>query len=325
MESPAPPADPPSIHEFRLHGLSEDEIVRLRAIDGMREVQPLENGWTRFTWWYQDSAGNVLETAAMSLYEFFPIRGRLGRTVYTHGNATSATARSVIRGHAQGFFVAFDDEATGHNELLRLSCFACPDLGQVEHEMLRDVAGTRAIVERCGDGYAVVSRASRGVFTVWQVSEQSFVRINNSFDREMVSAYVSKWGSVTPADVDLSVDKWVRDEIRWRIPQLDWAYSVDQGRPRDQRGVVDVIWVLVTPTFPDLYRLQGQIPSSPTLAALWDKLCFARHWLWANHGNFRYDDATRGYVLAGPDRYDPASPPVLPEELRGPPRPEANE
>ncbi len=293
--------------------------------EGVREVHPEEGGWTTFTWSNRSMDGEVLQHGHYEVYEFLPIRERLGRTMYTHGGPRGGDSCGVISGDRNGFSIAFDDLATRHNELLRMFCFLSPEPGQIEHEMLRDIPGTRATVERCGTGYVIVSRAGRGTFAAWQVSDQSFARVDNSFDREMVTAYVDKWGSITSRDVDLSVDKWVRDEIRWRIPQLDWAYEEDRKRTRERRRVVDVIWVLVTPAFPDLFRLQGHIPEQPTLPTLWEKLHFARHWFWANLDNFRYDDGTRGYVLKGPDRHDPANPPALPEELRGPPRPEPEE
>jgi len=327
-ENPHIPKNPTRPYLFSLGGLTPDEVEALKRIPGVQDVK-MEKGRAHVVWQFYvwDPTMRGVKNAAR-IYDFLAIKGKLGNTEWTHGGRSNARAGTVIDDlyREQTFSMKFDDRATGHNENMRLMCYCEPEAGQVEHEMLRYVAGTRIKVEKCGDGYVLVSRTGRGVCVVWQLSDQMFVRIDNSYDKEMVGAYVNRLGSVIPKDYRVSLDKWVENEIRWRLRQIDRrnARDVRPGAERGSAGLALYGSDLIG-TFPQVREVKGRIDfekASP--AERWEWLNGVRHWLWANRANFRCNEADDSCILKGKDLYDPKNPPELPEDLRGPPRPAAD-
>jgi hypothetical protein len=116
---------------------------------------------------------------------------------------------------------------------VRLQCYNEALPGQVEHEMLRSVPGTRVTIERCGSGYVVVSTDDRGTIVVWQASDQAFCRANNIADTAPLAPLVNRLGSIIPADYKVSVDRWVLNEIRWRV---QWRDHYHRRRKESRRG-----------------------------------------------------------------------------------------
>lgn len=253
------------------------------------------------------------------ILSFLAIKGPLGGTRYTRSGSFAGRSGTILQGVRGGekFNIYFNDKATGRNEVMRLYLYCGAMPAQLEHEMLRNVPGTKATVEKCGDGYVILSRAGRGVFVVWQVSDQMFVRIDDSFDPVMVAAYVNRLGSITPKGYEISVDNWVANEIRWRLQQLDERYKCQLNEGIRSIGVFSVY---LTQLFPECLRY-GQVKEQTPLAGIWTWLHDQRNFLWANRENFKYDDRTRAFFLKGPDRYDPEKPPELPDEIKDPPQP----
>ncbi len=307
-------------HVYSLGGLSEEQVGKLRTTPGVKDVKVIKN---RVRVVYQPySAGKriTVEEAKTFCHGILAVKKQVGKTKWTHGGITIG-GRPVFTSHAQVMFaLMFNDGNTGHNEAMRIKSF--PDIGRdmVEHEMLRYVLGTKVSVIRCGKGYAIVSRASRGTLTVWQPTPQQYVRIDNSFDRKMVAAYIERLGSITPKRYKVNLDKWVVNEIRWRLVELN-DYYVKWGVKSTQPHSMGVDLLR---SFPEIRREFGTVRrNDPSLEKKWSWLRQVGHFLWANRKNFKYDDWTRGYVLKGPDLYDPAKPPTLPQELQPPPMPEA--
>ncbi len=111
------------------------------------------------------------------------------------------------------------------------------------------------------------------------------------------------------------------NEIRWRIVQLNEGYGWDL---KGHTNGVGAYGSFAVRAFPEIIRKCGRLPSlirpRPIQEiAHWFET--ARGWLWANRRNFKYDGRNLGYVLKGPDLYDPQNPPRLPDEIKGPPRP----
>lgn len=315
---------PPPPYTFNLGGLSKSEVDGLSKVPGVVEVvrseERLKVTWQPFNDAPWTNPGDKWIPGADRIYDYLAIKGKLGKTKWSHGKGIIGRAGTIIsqtRGQVS-FGMMFNDLSKGTNEMMALRCYDQASLGQVEHEMLRDVAGTPVKTEKCGDGYVVVSGAGRGVFVVWQVSDQMFVRIDNSFDKEMVAAYVNRLGSIIPSDYQVNADKWVEDEIRWRIPQINHAYEWEKANKQD---FVFIFCPFVTMYFPDVYRKYGILEAKTPLEKTWTWMNNCRNFLWANRANFKYDDGTRGYVLKSADRYDAKNPPELPDELKGPPKP----
>lgn len=315
----------PPPYTFNLGGLTSDQIKTLKEVPGVEETvleknrarvvwQPFNEGpWGRREKWVKN---------AEKLYDLLAIKGPLGKTRWTHGGLSSGGAGTIMfRTWGEVTFgMMFDDGTTGHNEVMSLYCFSAASPGQVEHEMLRDVAGTNAKIEKCGDGYVIVSHGGRGTFVVWQVSDQMFVRIDNSYDKEMVAAHINRLGSITPESYMVSVDQWVKDEIVWRLQLLDGRY----GRRFEHHYPTSVLWGCsadVGTCFPQSNAAAGVLKKDSPLDVEWQYLYRLRRWLWANRSNFKYDDGTRGYLLKGPDLYDSKNPPELPDEIKDPPKP----
>jgi hypothetical protein len=125
-------------------------------------------------------------------------------------------------------------------------------------------------------------------------------------------------GSIIPKDYQVSVDKWVQNEIKWRIPQVVKAFEWERVH---KDNFVYVFCPFVITYFPDVRAKFGSLRTDAPLSTSWDWVNSACNFLWANRGNFKYDDGTRGYILRGKDLCDPENPPELPEELRVPPKP----
>lgn len=317
---------PPPPYVFSLGGLSDDQIERLKSVPGVVKVSPVE-GRVQVIWqpyndkpWESGQKELPLKDL-VKIHDFLAIKTPAGKTQYTDGGAFCSRAGTIIhdpRGSIK-FNMMFNDIGTRHSEVMSVYLYNQALAGQVEHEMLRDVPGTKATIEKCGDGYAIVSRSSWGTFVVWQVSDQMFVRIDNSFDPEMVAAYVHRLGSITPKSYDISVDKWVVNEIRWRVMDLDQCYMIGFKKKLD----FSPVWgnsAHAGTYFPEIGSKVGVLQRSATWKEDWDYLYKLRRWLWANRENFKYHDGMRGYVLKGPDRYDPRTPPELSEENKDPPK-----
>jgi hypothetical protein len=322
---------PTAPYVFNLGGLTQEEIDKLNAAPWVQSVEVGQKRvrvvWQPYEWKPKRKAFD----GCNDIYDFLVLKGRIGKTEWTHGGNTSGRAGAVIfdQYRAWTFGMMFNDLATGHNEIMSLKCYSEPESGQVEHEMLRDAPGTKTTIEKCGEGYVIVSRAGRGIFVVWQVSEQMFVRIDNSYDKEMVAAYVNRLGSTIPKDYKISVDRWVENEIRWRMKQIDRSNGWDRpqpGRPAKGSAGIELWGKYVWMFFPEVVRIKGRCDfEKMDPMARWEWLNWTRNWLWANRTNFKYDDVSRGYILKGKNLYDTDHPPDLPEEIKGPPRPTPEE
>jgi hypothetical protein len=327
-EVPAPEkVPPPPPYVFSLGGLKPDEIDGLKEVPGVEKVEAAD-GRTRVVWQpYNDEPWGTRKKwikGAERMADFIAVKGVSGKTQYARSGPGAPRKGPIIldtRGQVT-LSVKFADVSGKEVGNLSLRCYSQTLPGQIAHEMLRNAPGTKVSVEKCGDGYVVVSGGSRGTFVVWQVSDQMFVRIDNVFDREMVAAYVNRLGSVTPKDCTVTVDGWVRNEIRWRIGHLDAAFARDAAAQRTR--AVNTYGGEIAGVFPQVESKRGLVDVNGTIADTWDWQNWVRNWLWANVGNFKYDDESRRYVLKGKDLYDPKNPPELPEDLRGPPRPAAD-
>lgn len=214
--------------------------------------------------------------------------------------------------------VGFTDFSSGNSETMLVHAVLGVTSQEVEHDMLRYIAGTKVVTETFGEhGVLVSGNQQEGHIVAWQISPQAYVRIYNCYDKGMVAAYVDRLGSITPRDYRVDPDRWVRDEIISRIRRTDWDI---RHRGWDVTFVAGA-WSCITTTFPNVFLLKGMIKEGMTPEEVHGRLKWAREWLWANRENFTYNDRSRGFMLKGPDRYDPEHPPELPEEMRGLPPP----
>ena len=224
---------------FSLGGLNEKEIESLKSVPGVQEVS-IEKGRAKVTYqpfeeknWSKFGPGWI--TGAEKIYDFIALKKLIGKTRWTHGGSIGGRSGAItsdgpvlsgVKGIDVTFGMMFDDLTSGHNEIMAVRCFSGAEKAKVEHEMLSGYVGQDYSIEKCGPGYVIVFRNRGLVNVVWQVSDQLFVELNKSFDKDMVAAYVERLGSVTPKDYKISLDGWVEDEIRWRLMQLDHDYTL---------------------------------------------------------------------------------------------------
>ncbi|HYG74906.1 MAG TPA: hypothetical protein VEK08_07880 [Planctomycetota bacterium] len=324
----------PSPFLFSLGGLTQteiEELARVPGVEGVRQVgERHEFVWQPFNdqpW--TGGFDNKWVKGAEGIYRFLKIEGVVGKTRWTHGGKTSSVSGRILRLRSRVCFsFMFNDASTKRNEIMILQCYTGATREDVEHDMLCGVPGTKWSVERCGNGNVIVSRSSWGTFVVWQVSDQMYVRIDNSYDKEMVEAYVNRFGSMIPADYKVDLDDWVQFEISGRIRFLNEALNVPDDRKVD-RFLMEQRFL--GPNFPDIQWRYGWLKGTEDLTKVLEWRKNAIYFLWANRSNFDYDDRTRGYLLkgtkwtakgrvAGKDLYDPNNPPLLPDNLvdRGP-------
>lgn len=314
---------------FRLRGLTPDLISAAKSHPSY-QVEELPDGGVQVSWdpkvpkdWEALRERYGGKHYPDFLYDLIAIKAKLGKTQFTHGGlGTDGWGGSAFREarHWLNAAINFDNLATGNNDIMFIHGVLGPTSKEVQHEMLRDFPGTKVSIEKCGEGYVIISRASRGVMVVWQINDQTYALIGDTYDKEMVAAYVNRLGSVVPKDFKVEVDPWVKDEILYRTHQVD-HYFRTQGW--GDRNLVCALWSNIASTFPEVYKTKGSLSADRKLA--WNEnhahFLWVRHWLWANKDNFQYNDETRGFLLKGPDRYDPQHPPELPEEMRHLPRP----
>ncbi len=309
-------------HVFTVGEFPADQIKSLRSTAGVAHVERLEGGRLRILYQPYVKGSRIGLKQCEELYEHLAIKRVIGKTKWTHGGLYSGRNGGVFSSRSGLCYgMMFNSASTGKNEAMSLNSYSDVSVEQVEHEMLRDVTGTEAKVVRCGKGYAIVSTAGRGTITVWQPTPHQYVRIDNSFDKKMVAAYIERLGSIIPANYKVDVDKWVNNEIKWRLIQVKDYYEV-WGSVSDVPGGHLAIGHNLLISFPDVAKQFGRLTvNEKSLTRKWGWHKKASGFLWANRGNFKYDDESRGYVLKGQDRYDPKAPPSLPKELQPPPLP----
>lgn len=317
-------SEPQRPYVFTLGGLTVEQVRGLWSVVGVKSVEPA-NGRIRVVWqpYEKDPSptsilGRRWIRGAEKIYDYLVIRDPLGGTKWTHGGKINNSAGTIIEQYGIAFGMMFNDAKTGHNEGLLLYCWSEALAGQVEHEMFRAMDPTTAKIRKCGDGYVMVEGDVGYATVVWPVSDQMFVRLDNSFDPEMVAAYVNRLGSVLPKDFKFDDQKWLENEIRWRLAR---AYELHERRIRFSDRV-SIIWgenVFIKTSF-----LSFPSDTNPWIrltpgSSVEDErryLQYLREWLWANRQNMKRRDRT--FVLKGKDLYDPAHPPEVPEEFLPP-------
>lgn len=328
MERVPPP--PPFLVKIR--GLSDEEAGKLKSVAGVQETN-IVDGVVCVVWqpyserpWWLHPPPKFIEKAA-EFWPFLGIKEGAGNTRLWSANSVIGRSNSIFEKEWSSQSVIFhhDNLATGQRKdfTIRWHCESLP--GQVEHEMLRNVVGTDVSIEPCGKGYVIVSNSGWGTFVVWQVSDQAYGRMDNGFDRDLLAPYIDKLGSVTPRDYKIDPDKWVENEIRWRLQKCDRSYL----RRLESRGPIcgnDLYVSDINMSFPECGHgepLRAKLSRELSLKDEHQLLAFTRRWLWANRKNFVYDDGWRCFRLK--DRkslYKPDSPPELPPELKDPTPPD---
>lgn len=325
---------PPQPYIFDITGLNPDQVEDIKRVPGVQnatairdKTQVVFQPWNDNPWAMADQGKPKWIKGAERFYDFVAIKIPLGKTKWTHGGVIAHNAGAIIwygptlsgsKGAPIVFGIMFDDLKRGKNEILRIACYSESESGQLEHEMVRKMAGLAIRTENCGNGYILVGEQDNEVRVAWQISNQIFANIDFSFDREMVAAYIDRLGCITTKDFKVSLDQWVEDEIRWRMKQLDfwWAWRFK----RDIKGKGSFIDHLVG-YFPDFARRFDVLKEEPSHLEFWKYLDAARKFLWANRHNFKYQASAGWFVLKDKDLYDAEHPPELPEDLRGPPKP----
>ncbi len=325
---------PPKPFIFSFGGLSDKQIESMKAIPGVQEIGMID-GRTRVVFqpfnenpWGLAAGGKPKWIkGAEQFYDFIAIKNRIGNTRWTHGNMVDHNSATVIwygptlsgsEGAPIVFGIMFDDLNTGRNEVMRVTCYSSCEPGQLEHEMLRGLNGLLISVEKCGNGHALVARGKQEVRVAWQVSNQIFATIDFTFDPEMVASYINRLGSITPPDFNAPLDKWIENEIRWRMRQIDFSYNWEIKNDVREHTEYDIRHLIAY--FPDVGTKFGLPPKDGSPDAIWPYLWKYRNFLWANRRNFKYQ-STGWYVLKDIDLFDPNQPPELPDELLGPAKP----
>lgn len=322
------PMPPP--FTFRVAGLTPEEIESVSKVPGVLEVA--ESGTkTSIRWmpWVKDESaifGRKWIKGAEAIAKVFAIKSSTADMRFTNAGPVNIAAGTIIYPwiNTINFLVRFDDLTKRCGVELAIDCFGGGERAKVEHEMLRYVPGANAQTVKCGDGYVVVTREVGGTFVVWQAAEQMFVRIDNYFRPEPVAAYVNRLGSITPKDIDLTVDRWVENEIRYRLCHMHYYHSLRVAN-KWPKSVISPDVDMVSRTFSSIKGMPGKrkfVYDKETVEQEWEYMNLIARWLWANRKNFKYNWDRRDYILKGPDQYDPQNPPELPEEMRPPPRPQ---
>lgn len=195
---------------------------------------------------------------------------------------------------------------TGDRSRTRLQLRGYPtgDVGLLDHEMVRDAIGMERKVCRAGDGHVLVAQASGQTIAVWRVNHQFYAQLHGSWTEELLAACVRRFGSQTSATCQVDVQRWIEDEIKLRVEQLDRA----KRWQRECRG--ECVWVLapyLTDQFPDVFQRFGVIAPCDSNENIQKWLQGVRDFLWANRANFQYAPERWGFVLKGHDRYDASS------------------
>lgn len=303
------------------------EVEEIRKAEGVRKVAADGNDWIWFAWSHHAPDGQLLPHSGGRLYANVMIPKDIGRAKYSHGGYGGNRSSHVAFGNHVAFFSSYDDPVVDDLNYATLYCFSGSAEGQVEHEMLRNYPGRKLRLQCFGNGYAVVKTTEDGGRTaVWRTTKQMFVLISHAENPNMMRTYMRRFPSITPKDIDLSVDKWVRNEIRWRMNALDSRHlrRIKIGMRESLVYYTDTHLWRMFPNFPNLLKI-GDIKETSSPDEELQYLQFARNWLWANRTNFKFDADTLGYILKGPDLYDTDNPPELPDEIKGPPLPTADQ
>lgn len=324
---------PPKPFVFSLGGIPDKEIQALKSVPGVEESS-IEEGRFRVVYqpfnnnpWCKASEGKPKWIkGAEKFYEFLPIKKKIGQTRWTHGNLFDINSDTIIwygpilsgsKGYPLVFKFMFDNFRTKRNEVMSLKCYSDAEPAQLEHEMVRKLIGLPIRLEKCGKGYVLVGSDGNEDRVAWQVNDQSFIQIDSCFDRDMVAAYIERFGCITTNDYKVSLDTWVENEIRWRIKQLDFAYERNMFSGYRRLSFVEFL----ISYFPSVGQKFGNMNGEVSLREQWQYLHNCRNFLWANKGNFKYEQNAGWFVLKGKDLFDPEHPPELPDELHGPPPP----
>ncbi|MBE7466309.1 MAG: hypothetical protein HS116_22780 [Planctomycetes bacterium] len=327
---------PPKPYEFNIKGFKDQEVGELRQIPGILEVvtetdrtRVVFQPWNDNPWAMAAQGKPKWIKGAEGIYAFLPIKRPIGRTQWTHGALGPINSDSVIwygpvisgsKSTPLLFNFMYNDLETSKNEIMRLVVYSECDTDKLVHEMLRGRIGKNIRIEKCGSGYAVVAGEGRGAHVAWQVNARSYVQVDFCFDREMVAAYMDRFGCVTPSDFKVSLNTWIEDEIRWRVHELDAKLEAKIRLMHSGRGTaIDHL----TLYFPDVAGKLGILPlRGVSHVQYWEYTKSAREFLWANRANFKYDAASGRFPLKEKDLYDPEHPPELPEDMRCPPKPD---
>lgn len=324
---------PPKPYVFSLGSLTPKQIEEVRTVPGIVEVSAGER--TRVVWqpfndgpWKPD--GSKFIKGAERIYDFLAIKKRLGETVWTHGGIFGHNSSTIItygpvlsgsKGVPKVFCNMFNDLKSHRNEVMSIVCYSDSEPGQLEHEMLRGLIGLPITVQPCANGFVLVANGNQELRVAWQVSDQIYATIDFSFDKEMAAAFIDRLGCITTKDYKVSLDKWVEEEIRWRMKQLDFDFQWSLAHGIKNLGFLEHLYHYF-PETGQTFKPPGK-ESTPL-----ENLTFlnsARNFLWANRANFKYQPSAGWYVLKGKDLYDPEHPPELPIELRGPSKPTQEE
>jgi hypothetical protein len=301
----SPPAKLPEVpldagpFVLRMADLTSSEEEGLRQVQGIQEVNA--------------ETGRVV---------FQPFRGKADRWV---NGAEQIAAYLQLGSRAEARFIAPRDDAVCADLLPglhlrvtfpensgtdRTSCLspkfpASVDLrgyagawpGLAEHEMLRDLLGHPARVEALGGGYVVAGRTRQGPCVAWPVNEQSFVCAYHVTDLQRLAPYMSRFGSMLPRDYRPNQERWVENEIRWRLAQFDRACPAGA---KDQW-----LWVYapyLTDVFPEVFSRFGAVWPETTPAESREWLRKTREFLMANRNSFRSWDGQWGDAPNGMSR-----------------------
>ncbi|MBE7462208.1 MAG: hypothetical protein HS116_01830 [Planctomycetes bacterium] len=320
---------PPKPYVFSLGCLTDQDVQILKSVPGVIDVSVGERigvVWQPFNDGPWQADGSKFIKGAERIFDVLAIKKQIGNTKWTHGGIIGHNAGSIIwygpelhgsYAVPKVFGIMFDDLRTGRNEVMRITCYSECEPGQLVHEMVRGMIGMPISLRKCGNGYALVADSDKEVRVAWQVSSQHFVTIDFSFDIEMVSSYMDRLGCITPPNFSVSVEDWVENEIRWRMKQLDASYERNAIKGYKSLPFVDFF----VSYFQAVGKRFGSLRNEASLLEQWGYLDSCRKFLWSNRHNFKYVSSAGWFALKGEDLYDPAHPPSLPEELRGPPRP----
>jgi len=314
---------PPPPYRLRLAGLDETQITGLLGVVGVTEVARDDRSITVEWQPYNDKPWESQQKwidGAQRFHDYIPIKGRLGKTQWTHGGQSMFSTGIMQGSRGLCTIMHFTNFASRSSEAMYLVGNPAPPPGQLVHEMLGREIGRKIEFVRIGDHWVIVSRSGYGTNVVWQVSDYWYMRIENTFDRDMVAAYLAKFGSITTPDLDLNLDRWIDNEIRWRFESVD--RQLVMPIKSDNPHKFGLSWHAE-----DIYRFtplqltHGSVKRDTPLPEKWQWFYHARRFLWANLGNFKLHDDESRFALIGPDRYDPKNPPELPDFLVDPPMP----
>jgi len=272
---------------LRLADLASSEVEGLRQVEGVQEVNA-ETGRVVFQP-FRGKAGRWVKGAEKIAEYMQPGSRAAARFIAPRDDAVCADALPGL-----SLQLTFPDASKKYEASVNLRGYAGAWPGLAEHEMLRDLIGYPARVEALGGGYVVAGRTRQGPCVVWPVNEQFFVCAYHVADLPRLAPYVRRFGSALPEDYRPNQERWVENEIRWRLAQLDRACP---DGAKDQW-----LWAyapFLTDVFPDVFNHFGAVAPQATAAESQEWLRKTREFLMANRSNFRYSEAWWGYVPSG--------------------------